>query len=296
MKKLIVLLILVGIFTFGYARAAQDLTAASKVNYDGQSPVDGDLDGLTDQAEIQIYHTDPRNPDTDGDGYYDGSEVLSLSDPLDVDSIPGMPAVSQDVTTSSTGETPWAWYVARTGGLIGFVLLYLSIFLGLTIRVSFLRKLFSPLYAMQAHGWIAFQATAFAFIHGMVLIFDKFMGFKIIDVLVPFASSYKPTLVALGIIGFYLMVILTASSYARKYMSQKIWRGLHFLNIFLYGFVIAHAYLLGTDMKNELIRNIFIYANIFLILLMFINMFSRIKQNIERRNIANQAPAQPTIQ
>lgn len=36
---------------------------------------DSDKDGLTDKEEIEIYHTDPNNFDTDEDGYSDGSEV-----------------------------------------------------------------------------------------------------------------------------------------------------------------------------------------------------------------------------
>lgn len=42
---------------------------------------DSDNDGLKDWQEIQIYHTDPCNPDTDGDGYLDGEEVASGYDP-----------------------------------------------------------------------------------------------------------------------------------------------------------------------------------------------------------------------
>ncbi len=43
---------------------------------------DADGDGITDQQEIQIYHTDPQNPDTDGDGYPDGIEVKNGYSPL----------------------------------------------------------------------------------------------------------------------------------------------------------------------------------------------------------------------
>ena len=39
-------------------------------------------DGLSTEQETEIYHTDPRNADTDGDGYTDGSEVASGHDPL----------------------------------------------------------------------------------------------------------------------------------------------------------------------------------------------------------------------
>ena len=38
-------------------------------------PLDSDNDALTDDQEIATYHTDPHNPDTDGDGRLDGFEV-----------------------------------------------------------------------------------------------------------------------------------------------------------------------------------------------------------------------------
>ena len=43
---------------------------------------DPDHDGLSSWDEIHIYHTDPRNPDTDGDGFPDGVEVKSGHNPL----------------------------------------------------------------------------------------------------------------------------------------------------------------------------------------------------------------------
>jgi hypothetical protein len=44
--------------------------------------LDSDNDGLTDYQEINIYHTNPHNPDTDGDGYLDGAEVKAGYNPL----------------------------------------------------------------------------------------------------------------------------------------------------------------------------------------------------------------------
>jgi hypothetical protein len=43
---------------------------------------DPDRDGLDSSQEIVLYQTDPRNADTDGDGYLDGDEVKSGYDPL----------------------------------------------------------------------------------------------------------------------------------------------------------------------------------------------------------------------
>ena len=46
---------------------------------------DTDLDNLQDKEEIEIYHTDPRLDDSDGDGRLDGAEVKDGTDPLQAD-------------------------------------------------------------------------------------------------------------------------------------------------------------------------------------------------------------------
>ena len=43
---------------------------------------DYDSDGLTDLEEVNTYGTDPKNSDTDGDGYLDGAEIKTDYDPL----------------------------------------------------------------------------------------------------------------------------------------------------------------------------------------------------------------------
>ncbi len=44
--------------------------------------VDTDGDGLTDDEEIRVYHTDPNKIDTDGDDYQDGDEIKYGFSPL----------------------------------------------------------------------------------------------------------------------------------------------------------------------------------------------------------------------
>lgn len=42
---------------------------------------DTDGDGLTDRDETKVFSTDPINPDTDGDSFPDGAEVINGYDP-----------------------------------------------------------------------------------------------------------------------------------------------------------------------------------------------------------------------
>ena len=56
---------------------------------DGKENVilDDDNDGLSNIDELNLYNTDPQNPDSDGDGLSDGDEVIThKSDPSSNDS------------------------------------------------------------------------------------------------------------------------------------------------------------------------------------------------------------------
>jgi predicted ferric reductase len=181
-------------------------------------------------------------------------------------------------------ETPWAWYLSRATALVGFLLLYLPIFLGVSIRLPFLQKIIKPAYSVKIHGWISFQALFFAFIHSIALLFDRFISFDLVNIFIPFlnlpdsavGSGIEPMYLNLGIIGFYLMLVLVLTSYLRNIVGRRFWRLIHFANIILYVFVVLHALALGTDMKNPLIRNIFIAANVFLAVLFIISIIYRI--------------------
>ncbi len=75
------------------ATATSTPSANANVNANANVPVppapvgpvrvapDADADGLTDAEETEIYQSDPGRPDTDGDGYLDGIEVLNLFSP-----------------------------------------------------------------------------------------------------------------------------------------------------------------------------------------------------------------------
>jgi hypothetical protein len=299
MKKIFFISLLVifsgTLLTFGVLHAQQENsipTATLKnVDYKGAPITDTDMDGLTNEGEVQVYGTDSNKADTDGDGWSDGVEVLSGTDPLDPNSYPGAIISEESPTGVVSNETSWSWYISRASGIIGFLLLYVSMFLGLTIRIPFLRKYFAPLYALEGHCFIALQATIFALLHGTILMLDKFMKFTLTDVFVPFSSHFEPGFVALGTLGFYLMVMLTITSYARRYLSQKLWRILHFTNIGLYVIVVIHAFYLGTDIKVAAIRSIFIGLNAVLALLILTNIVLRTKQSIEIKRRASESLA-----
>ena len=72
---------------------SDDIIYAPTVDTDGDGILDAtdpddDYDGISDVDEINLYHTDSKKKDTDGDGYPDGQERGSGTDPLDAASVP----------------------------------------------------------------------------------------------------------------------------------------------------------------------------------------------------------------
>jgi methionine sulfoxide reductase heme-binding subunit len=262
-----------------------------KLDYKKETVVDSDLDGLTDLGEKEIFKTDPINPDTDGDGILDGAEIVGESNPLDNASPSAKETIFQK-TYIIEKETSWAWYLTRSSALLGFFLLWISIFLGVSIRTPLLNKIIKPVYSVSIHGWISLQALFFALVHGISLLFDKLLSLNIFNIFIPFyplsekqENIINPDFLALGIISFYVMLILVLTSYLRKFIPRYLWRAVHSLNIGLYVVVVIHALYLGTDLKTEgLARNIFIYANIFLAALFIINILVRLFKAIFHRN------------
>lgn len=270
-------------------------TLQNSVSYPDGPILDSDLDGLTDIGETTIFKTDPANPDSDSDGWYDGTEVLAKTDPLDSTS----PSATTIVTHNpSSIEVPWVWYVTRASGIIAFAFAWLAIFLGIAVRLPLLKDIIRPAYSLSVHYTIAVQTLFFALLHGISFLFDPFMAPSLADAFIPFhisPSKLDPLSLALGIMAFYGFIVLVFTSWIKPMIPQRLWRITHFLNIFVYVAVIGHALLIGTDMKVPLYRNIFIGANVFLMSLLLINFALKLANAI-RHMVIRQQPVEETAQ
>lgn len=188
------------------------------------------------------------------------------------------------------------WYLTRSSALVGYFLLWISIFLGLAIKTPILKRIIKPAYSYKIHCWISLQALIFALIHGLSLLGDKYVNFNLGNIFIPFYPQEGVIVnfefLALGIISFYIMTILVVTSYFKDSIPHSVWRGLHFLSIGLFIIAFVHALYLGTDMKNDTVRAVFIYANGFLAFLMAVNILARIINSFKKdENIRESQPA-----
>ncbi|MDP4087421.1 MAG: ferric reductase-like transmembrane domain-containing protein [Bacillota bacterium] len=141
------------------------------------------------------------------------------------------------------------WYMIRATGTVAYLLLYLSVIIGLYSQVQKMRKqnIAIPLYLHEAlSNW------AFILVCGHLgfLLIDSYASFNWVELLIPFKTDYKPVPMTLGIFGLYFFLLTMATSKARKKMGYQRWRKLHALNPILYIFVTLHGLLIGTDFQG----------------------------------------------
>ncbi|RLI61479.1 MAG: hypothetical protein DRO88_13010, partial [Promethearchaeia archaeon] len=80
------------------------LSDGDEVNLYTTDPNDPDTDddGLSDGDEVNLYTTDPNDSDTDDDGVADKIEIIKGSDPLDANSTPDN--ISDDSTDDNSSD------------------------------------------------------------------------------------------------------------------------------------------------------------------------------------------------
>lgn len=146
------------------------------------------------------------------------------------------------------------WYLSRASGVVGWVLITVAVIWGVVLSTGILRDRDRPGWVLDLHRMLGGLALAVLVVHVGALMFDPVVPFSVSDALVPFASAWKPWAVAFGIIGFYLLILIELSSFARRKMSLRTWRAIHMSAWAVALLGAVHAGLGGTDVSNRVYR------------------------------------------
>lgn len=148
-----------------------------------------------------------------------------------------------------TGTEPTAfWYVSRSAAFVAYVLLWLSMVLGLSITNKLARLWPGGPAVVDLHQYSSLLGLAFGCIHALILLGDHYIGYTIGQILLPFNSlSYHPISVGLGQCALYLGIVVALSFYVRQYIGYRSWRLLHYASFAVFALVLFHGLFSGTD-------------------------------------------------
>ncbi|MFL7837451.1 MAG: hypothetical protein ACK2T4_00080 [Candidatus Promineifilaceae bacterium] len=150
------------------------------------------------------------------------------------------------------------WYIARAGGVVAYLLLWLATCWGILMSSKLIKGYINIATAFALHEFLPILGVIFAAIHALVLLGDSFIGFNIQQILIPFTSSYKPGWTGLGSLAFYLFLAIIISFYVRKQIGQKSWRLFHYISFLAFLFALLHGLMAGTDSGTLAMRALYI--------------------------------------
>jgi hypothetical protein len=143
------------------------------------------------------------------------------------------------------------WDIARAGGFTAYILLTLSVAIGLALTLQWQSPIKWPrLLNSELHNFTTLLALIFTGIHVLAVWIDPFTSFGWNEVLIPFVSHYRPLWMALGIVGLYLGLAIGLSTWLRPLIGYAWWRRLHVLTLVLYALVTIHGIATGSDTQT----------------------------------------------
>lgn len=154
------------------------------------------------------------------------------------------------------------WYITRASGLTGYFLLWLSMIWGFAFATKILQPVLEGTFAYDFHEHLSLLGLGFVLIHVVVLLFDKFLPFSMAQLLIPFVDTYRPFWVGLGIVSFYILLLVTFTFYLRQQIGMRLFRLIHVFSLVSYLGTTLHGLFAGTD--SALPITMFLYAGTFL--------------------------------
>ncbi len=211
------------------------------------------MDTQQSQTPVQIHNPAP----SDAPSLEDMAPVMSLSTLLTLFGAVAlgalvaafvMPIWLPGLRTSLSGAEPTAYrYLSSSSGFVAYVLLWLSMVLGLLITNKLARLWPGGPVAFDLHQYTSLLGLAFTLFHALILLGDSRINSPL-SLLIPFASQRHVFVVGLGQLAFYLMALVGFSFYARKSLGRKAWRMIHFLSFGVFLFVLWHG--LGSSLEH----------------------------------------------
>lgn len=166
------------------------------------------------------------------------------------------------------------WFLARTGGIIAYLLLWFATLLGLLATSKMLKGRVDASLIVGMHEFIPILATVFAGFHALVLLGDTYIGFSLTDLILPFRTAYLPLWTGMGIIAFYLAVALIASFYLRSKIGRKAWRTFHYTAFLAFGLALVHGLMAGSDSSLPTMRWMYIATGAAVLFAVFYRVLS----------------------
>lgn len=149
------------------------------------------------------------------------------------------------------------WFIGRGSGLIAEVLLTTVIVLGaLSAAPGGPGSLRRRVITQGLHRQLTLAGVVILGVHITSMVLDQYVDLDLVDVVVPFGSSYRTVWLGLGTLAVDLAVVVVVTSLLRRHMGPRAWRMTHLLAYLAWGMAVAHGLMAGTDISSPWVRGL----------------------------------------
>jgi methionine sulfoxide reductase heme-binding subunit len=139
------------------------------------------------------------------------------------------------------------WYLARGSGAVSLMLFTVVVVLGIGTRSGRSFAGLSRLVVASVHRSAALLAVGFLAIHISTLMFDPYAQLKLVDLVLPFGSTYRPLWVGFGALALDLVIAIVATSLLRERIGRRAWRAVHWFAYAMWPLALLHGIGSGSD-------------------------------------------------
>jgi sulfoxide reductase heme-binding subunit YedZ len=144
-------------------------------------------------------------------------------------------------------STQILWFATRGAGIVSLILITTVAVLGILTTMRFQRPEWPRFLTAELHRSLALLSVAFLALHIATAILDPFTALGWMAAAIPFASSYRPIWVGLGVISVDLGIAIVITSLLRDRIGLRTWRAVHWMAYTAFPLAIAHSVGAGSD-------------------------------------------------
>jgi predicted ferric reductase len=139
------------------------------------------------------------------------------------------------------------WFATRGAGVVSMLLFTAVVVLGVITTMRWQTDRWPRFLTVELHRTISLLSVVFVVVHILTAILDPFTNLGLAAALVPFASSYRPLYVGLGVLSIYLGAAVLVTSLLRERVGLRLWRAVHWLAYACWPLALIHSIGSGSD-------------------------------------------------
>jgi sulfoxide reductase heme-binding subunit YedZ len=150
---------------------------------------------------------------------------------------------------AAAGQPSWLWYATRGLGTTLLIVLTTTVVLGVLTATRWSGEDTPGFVAVDLHRNLSLLAIVLLLAHVVTTVLDPFAHISVRDVLVPVGAAYRPVWLGLGVVAFWILVGVAATSLLRRWVGPRAWRLIHWAAYASWPLAVVHGLGTGSDSR-----------------------------------------------